>query len=71
MAKHGKSAKAFSLPMPSANDNKGGLDKYEVEDAARTIVRHHEIKANKKLHRAAKAHLKRKHKLEERAIKEE
>lgn len=63
-----KKAHHFSIPVPSHNPG-SGLEKYEIEDAARTMKRHHEIKANPKLHRAAKAHLKREMALAHKAIK--
>lgn len=46
------------------------LDKYEVEDAARHLEKHQEIKADRKLHRAAINHLKKKKKMIEKATKE-
>lgn len=46
------------------------LDKYEIEDAARHLERHQEIKSNKKLHRAAIKHLKTKAKAIAKAVKE-
>lgn len=63
-----KGAHHLSIAIPSSRPS--GMDRYEVEDAARTMKRHQEIKANPKLHRAAKAHLKREKALADRAIKE-
>lgn len=59
------SAMGFSMPIAPKH-----LDKYEVEDAARHLEKHQEIKANKKLHHAAKRHLKMKHKAIGKALKE-
>jgi hypothetical protein len=42
---------------------------YEVEDAARALERHQEVKSNKRLHRAAKAHLRKKKRMIEKAVK--
>jgi hypothetical protein len=51
-----KPSKAHSFSMPVAPKH----DQYEVEDAARTMERHAEIKSKPALHRAAKHHLKKK-----------
>ena len=47
------------------------LDKYEVEHAAHVLTQHQEVKADKKLHRAAKMHLKKKHRMEKKAYEED
>lgn len=60
--KYSKNAHAIEIAMPKSHKI-GGIDKYEVESAAHTMKRHEEIKANKKLHRAAKMHLRREAKL--------
>lgn len=68
MKNKGFSAKAHDLSVSLHKPTH--MDKYEVESAAHTLTRHQEIKADKKLHRAAKKHLMKKHKLEAKAIKE-
>lgn len=45
-------------------------DPYEVESAARALERHSEVKSDKKLHRAAKAHLRKKHRAIGKVLKE-
>lgn len=65
---YSKAAHVMSLPLPSAPKGHG-LDRYDIEDAARTMKRNQEIKANPKLHRAAKSHLKREMALAHRAVR--
>lgn len=44
------------------------MDKFDIEDAARTLVRAEQIKMDTKLHNAAIAHLKRKNAAEKAVI---
>lgn len=65
---YSKRAHHLEFAIPSAPTPKH-LDKYEIEDAARTMKKHQEIKANPKLHRAAKKHLAKEVALAHRAMK--
>ncbi len=64
MAKYSKAAHHISMSMKAP-----AMDKYDIENAAHHIEKNSEIKANKKLHKAALAHLKKKHAQIGKAIK--